>query len=144
MVIPIQTYQIMNHESLSRLLEQLKPQVKNAVGSHPDFERLWQAVIDQYLVWSQEAGENMSGLGHSLALLQDLSHSFGVDLRGDQGISELILAEAPPIGSEIVRTDSTGEAISYEVVDRQITPTFGLLLFLESEGGGSTTEELYD
>jgi len=134
----------MNYESLSRLLEQLKPRVKNAVGRHHDFESLWQAVIDQHQVWSQEAGENMSGLGHSLALLQDLSHSFGVDLRGDQGISELILAEAPPIGSEIVRTDSTGEAISYEVVDRQITPTFGLLLFLESEDGGSTTEELYE
>lgn len=144
MGMTIHKSQIMNHESFSRLLEQLKPRVKNAVGSHPDFERLWQAAMDQHQVWSQEADEKISGLGRSLALLEDLSHSYGVDLRGDQGISELILAEAPPVGGEIVRKDSTGEAVSYEVVDRQITPTFGLLLFLESEDGSSSTEELYE
>jgi hypothetical protein len=113
-----------NREKLPALLENLLPMVKNLLGDRPDFEAVWQSAVDQYLTWFNEYAEKVTWLTCNLALLENLSHAFIYDLRGDKDITDLILAEAPAPGQEFIISDSPGLEITCLVTDRQITPVF--------------------
>jgi hypothetical protein len=133
-----------SQEDLSALLESLKPPVKNLVGDYPDFEGTWRSVIEKYLAWFSESAEKITGLARNLALLESLSHAYGFDLRGDKEIADIIISEAPSPGQDFCKMENSGSEVTYRVIDRQITPTCGILLFLESKAGEVITEEIYE
>ncbi len=133
-----------NREILNELLENLKPQVDSLLDNHLDFEEIWRSTIEKYNLWFNQYQEDITGLGRNLALLEQLSHAFNYDLRGDTKISDLILVEAPLPGQNYLKDGVSGTQEIYRVIDRQITPGFGLLLFLESEEGEEITEEIFE
>jgi hypothetical protein len=118
----------------------LKPLVKPLLGNVADFQLRWDALMESFHSWITSLPVPVSPLARDLELLRRIVVEFKADrLREDDAVIEAVLRGTAKEGDCI----RIGEEL-WSVIDRAVTPNFGVGYVLRNKQGETIRREFFD